>query len=790
MFTRVSKPRLRRWWRTLAPTITAMALIVAPMALDPVPALADPGSALLGSPYNGSDGVLDSGIAKAPDPVGTADSTNYSVGSKEDDTCPSVVPGTASSKNDFDYTAADATPTSSGVFVYLAWHRGDGQGGTTSMDFELNQSTLLACNNRNPVRTTGDLLIGYDYLGNDTVPTLTIRTWDNSAQAWVAQTPAQAALLAANSEAHGGENGAFGEMVINMTGAGIFDPHQCENLATAFAKSRSSNSFQSEIKDFTTPIGLSASNCGAVSFLKVDETGAAISGVTFTLLESATGPAVEPEKSCTTGTDGRCTIVNVWPGGYWVSESNVPSTNTAVAPFPITVELTSNSLRVPLAAGVSMSDGVVRVVNPRKPVHISIHKQDDQGVAMGGVQFGLSTDSTAVHVISGATCTTASPSGNCTITATVNTGDYWVVEMSSPDGYHAAAAQQVHLVPGGTIAVDHALVFVDASMTSHLVLDTSAASPLDVEVNSTLTYQLTITNDGELPLTITALTDSLKSPLPASCPQLGSVLAAGASVSCSYTAPANDPGAAAGSRIHNHASVAGTDQFNRTPSSADDTYVHVLNPAIHIIKEADAATVHLGDTIHYTLTVTNTGNTPLENVTVTDAKCDSQPTLTSKQGSDNWLDLDETWVYGCSHTTTSADEGSVLNSAVASGTDKLGFTVTSRGEVTTAIIDPHIHLTKAGAVSAHVGDTIAYTLTVTNPGNTPLHNVVVTDAKCDSDPVRTARQGGDEFLDPGEVWVYGCSHVVVEGDPDQLVNSAHVDGTDGLDHTVGSNADW
>ncbi|HKH17342.1 MAG TPA: SdrD B-like domain-containing protein [Solirubrobacteraceae bacterium] len=79
-------------------------------------------------------------------------------------------------------------------------------------------------------------------------------------------------------------------------------------------------------------------------------------------------------------------------------------------------------------------------------------------------------------------------------------------------------------------------------------------------------------------------------------------------------------------------------------------------------------------------------------------------------------------------------------------------------------------------IDAYVGDTLEYQFSVTNPGNVALA-VTVVDPRCDAAPVRTQRQGDDELLDPGETWVYVCSHVVTAADPDPLPNTVTATGT-------------
>ena len=75
---------------------------------------------------------------------------------------------------------------------------------------------------------------------------------------------------------------------------------------------------------------------------------------------------------------------------------------------------------------------------------------------------------------------------------------------------------------------------------------------------------------------------------------------------------------------------------------------------------------------------------------------------------------------------------------------------------------PAIALEKSGPALAEAGDTLRYTLYVTNPGRVaiPASGVNVTDNRCD-DPPALAGKNGDtspQTLDPGDTWTYACSY--------------------------------
>ena len=56
----------------------------------------------------------------------------------------------------------------------------------------------------------------------------------------------------------------FGEASIDLQTAGIFTAGSCVSFGQAYLKSRSSDAFSSEIKDFIAPIPVSVTNCAPV----------------------------------------------------------------------------------------------------------------------------------------------------------------------------------------------------------------------------------------------------------------------------------------------------------------------------------------------------------------------------------------------------------------------------------------------------------------------------------------------------------------------------------------------
>jgi hypothetical protein len=98
-----------------------------------------------------------------------------------------------------------------------------------------------------------------------------------------------------------------------------------------------------------------------------------------------------------------------------------------------------------------------------------------------------------------------------------------------------------------------------------------------------------------------------------------------------------------------------------------------------------------------------------------------------------------------------------------------------------------IAIDKTGPATAQAGDTLSYTLYVTNPGDVPFPaaSVRVTDAACDDPPelVDKVGDGSPGTLDPGDTWTYRCSRKTAAAGadcrPSVVPNSATATGTVG-----------
>jgi hypothetical protein len=240
---------------------------------------------LTGTPL--APGTWRSGVIAKSDTQSGSGDESFGKGTAEDNPNPTIVSGSIPpNKSDLKafgiYTEAK--------YLELFWSRVQNPSGTTNMDFELNKEfcdgTAAHCANNgtadNPVyetpkRTLGDKLITYDLSRGGTVPTISIRTWTGSA--WSSADVISDGLINARGSVNTSTIPAAqtdGALPPDLTALGQQDPYtfgeaaisfqalfgsDCGHFGSAYLKSRSSDSFTSEIKDFVPPEEVNVGNC-------------------------------------------------------------------------------------------------------------------------------------------------------------------------------------------------------------------------------------------------------------------------------------------------------------------------------------------------------------------------------------------------------------------------------------------------------------------------------------------------------------------------------------------------
>ena len=367
----------------------------------------------------------------------------------------------------------------------------------------------------------------------------------------------------------------------------------------------------------------------------------------------------------------------------------------------------------------------------------------------------------------------------------------------------------------------------------------SEENPL--KVGDVITYKITVTNTGNTELTGLTVTDTFSGAgkldfgvaaddvtttqdgftwaIPRTLAPSGSATGTTTTLTYTYTVVEED----LNTDITNVAAV-----FDAEDGSDEELPVEDENPDAKLTKtldkvERDGAVITLapgdmlkvGDALTYTITVTNTGNTKLTGLTVTDTfggagepefPADQTPAV-NPDGTYTWtiqsLAAGGTWTVTYTYTVVDedADAESLVNDARVTG----GDLDDDEDGTETDVENPDAKLTKElttisrngeavtvdDTTALKVGDEITYEITVENTGNVALKGLTVTDTfdgagelEFTDDP-DTGANGTYTWtianLAVDDTWTVTCTYTVVQADAgDTLKNAAAVEGG-GLD---------
>ncbi|HEY5879149.1 MAG TPA: LPXTG cell wall anchor domain-containing protein [Nakamurella sp.] len=206
----------------------------------------------------------------------------------------------------------------------------------------------------------------------------------------------------------------------------------------------------------------------------------------------------------------------------------------------------------------------------------------------------------------------------------------------------------------------------------------------------------------------------------------------------------------------------------------DRALVRVLTPAIDVVKtnttpvvlNPDATPVSGPDFDHvppprpatFVYEVTNPGDVPLAEVTLTDDTCASVGFVGGDENTNNLLDVDEVWNYTCTTVVPGAALGQpsaqVTNTATAAGTptvpdeDLTGEPINATDTAETTVIHPDFEITKtASQPVVRAGRPVVYTIAVRNIGDVPLKFATLNDDKCAPLEYVDGDTNGNDLLD-------------------------------------------
>ncbi|WP_410638309.1 hypothetical protein [Amycolatopsis sp. lyj-346] len=233
---------------------------------------------------------------------------------------------------------------------------------------------------------------------------------------------------------------------------------------------------------------------------------------------------------------------------------------------------------------------------------------------------------------------------------------------------------------------------------------------------------------------------------------------------CTITAPADD--------VTRGVRVVATPPVGPDVAASAEAAVDVIHPAVAIVRTVDPSVVRDKDTVTSTITVTNSGDSALQDVTVAD------PLAADCAKSLGRLEPEEKHTYRCTQTAGDTD---FTAAAKVTGTDATNRPVTASASAGVDVIHPAISLTDdASPARVRQGDTVTFTLVVANTGDVPLTDVSLVDSRTPA----CARSIGT--LLPGAHQRHSCK---VDAGTDNFVSSATTTGTDPTKRQVSATDD-
>jgi uncharacterized repeat protein (TIGR01451 family) len=346
-------------------------------------------------------------------------------------------------------------------------------------------------------------------------------------------------------------------------------------------------------------------------------------------------------------------------------------------------------------------------------------------------------------------------------------------QVGTPTGNILNSIDAARVVGDGNVSVGQQTVpMKQVGDVAQPGMNVDKSCPASAAIGDTISYSISIHNTGNEQLDITSVVDTVDGHtgvnITASFP---GTVAVGATVTgtYAYTVLAADP-----DPLPNSVSVSASGHDSKAAingsASCETDITHV--PGIQVVKECPQ-TIIFGDDVTFTITITNSGNEALEQVTVSDLLLGGDITAD--------FDFPDPFPAGgeVSHEFTyspGTDEVTVENTVDVSGVGAdSGVTATASASCSTDVLHPAIQIVKDGPAQRHVGDTITYMFEVTNPGELELFDVVLSDPICDAGTILPGADV-DASLAVGEVWHFTCTHLITDTDPDPLPNTATVTG--------------
>jgi large repetitive protein len=533
-------------------------------------------------------------------------------------------------------------------------------------------------------------------------------------------------------------------------------------------------------------------------------------GVAYTDTLTATGGTLPYTWSVSAGT---------LPAGITLNASTgvLSGTPTAGGTSNFTVKVTdATGLTATQATSITILAGAMSIVasanaastTPGSTVSYTVKVTNSGQIALTGATFtdplsGVLDDASYNNNASATAGTVSFASPNLTWTGNLAIGATatitFTVTVSNPDtGNKILASTITSTTSGSNCASGSTDPNCTVSVPVAVLTITATAGASTATPGSVVSYTVTVANSGQVPYPAAAFTDALSGVLDDASynndasATAGSItfaspnlswtgsLAIGATATITFSVTVNSPDT--GDKILAStitSAAAGSNCASGSTDSRCATSVTVLVPALTIAVSANAGSATPGSVVGYTLTVTNSGQTPQTGAVVTDSlaglldDASFSNNASATAGNVSFASPVLTWTGNLAVGATATVTFSVTVNNPDTGDKILVNTVTSaaagsncpangtdpRCSSSIPVLVPGLEIAvSAGAATTTPGSVVHYTVTVTNSGQTPYTGAtfsdplsgVLDDAVYNSDATATA--GTVSFASPNLTW--------------------------------------
>jgi len=345
---------------------------------------------------------------------------------------------------------------------------------------------------------------------------------------------------------------------------------------------------------------------------------------------------------------------------------------------------------------------------------------------------------------------------------TICTGTHVVDQDDVDAGAISNSATVQGTDPDGNVLGDQDTEITDIEQVVSVSLDKQA--PLGtLTVGETVTYPFSVSNTGTVTLTDVRIDDPLAAPVICDVTTLGP----NESTTCTGTHVVTQAEVNAG-EIVNVATATG-DSASVSTSGTDTEITPVSQaPDLTIAKSGPTRPAMLGETLLYQVTITNTGDVSLTDLSVDD------PLTTDEACPRTSLEPGDSMICTASYVVQQSDldAGEIMNNATATATIPDGSQIGDEGEHTTPAEQiPGITVDKESTVASLIaGEPIAYSFVVANVGTVSLTGIEI------ADPLVPNVSCSTTSLAPLEVAVCTGTYTVTQADVDrgEVLNEASV----------------